>query len=362
MPAGQDGAVPFTAPVPLGHYRAYLLGAEVDGQSVPVAQASSPQIQVVPCPVGMVCTPPADGSDERFYYDTDAIGSVRQITNDAGAVVARYDYTPFGEEVVTPPVQDPRRFAGKEWDAESHLNYFGTRYFAANLGRFASVDPLSADLLRAVDPQRWNRYTYGLNNPLRYEDPDGRDVLVVNFPFGAFGVGHVGIAAVDPRTGRVKYGGFNPVTPGSPLDVGQVVPVALSLTIGANGRPTAESLAVLKAVLAKAEGQSSAGVNVAYIRTSDTATQALSDYIELRRSKPGVYCLLGSNCQDFVQGALGAAGINIYEGAGLVNMLPNVFFLRYVVPIAYHDLLPRANVTTHETLCASGTTECWSQP
>ncbi len=25
------------------------------------------------------------------------------------------------------------------------------------------------------NPQRWNRYTYGLNNPLKYVDPDGKD-------------------------------------------------------------------------------------------------------------------------------------------------------------------------------------------
>jgi hypothetical protein len=28
-----------------------------------------------------------------------------------------------------------------------------------------------------VEPQRWNRYAYGRNNPLRYVDPDGRDIF-----------------------------------------------------------------------------------------------------------------------------------------------------------------------------------------
>lgn len=26
-----------------------------------------------------------------------------------------------------------------------------------------------------LDPQRWNKYTYALNNPVRYVDPDGED-------------------------------------------------------------------------------------------------------------------------------------------------------------------------------------------
>lgn len=40
-------------------------------------------------------------------------------------------------------------------------------------GRFLSVDPTweSADL---GTPQSWNRYSYVLNNPVRYTDPDGR--------------------------------------------------------------------------------------------------------------------------------------------------------------------------------------------
>jgi len=36
------------------------------------------------------------------------------------------------------------------------------------------VDPLGASAKR-VDPQTMNRYTYALNNPLRYVDPDGLD-------------------------------------------------------------------------------------------------------------------------------------------------------------------------------------------
>ena len=40
------------------------------------------------------------------------------------------------------------------------------------MGRFTTVDPLGASA-RVVNPQTFNRYTYVLNNPLRYVDPDG---------------------------------------------------------------------------------------------------------------------------------------------------------------------------------------------
>ncbi|MES1258527.1 MAG: RHS repeat-associated core domain-containing protein, partial [Acidobacteriota bacterium] len=63
-------------------------------------------------------------------------------------------------------------FTGKERDAESGLDYFGARYFSGAQGRFTSPDPLLSSG-RPWDPQSWNRYAYGLNNPLRYTDPTG---------------------------------------------------------------------------------------------------------------------------------------------------------------------------------------------
>src|SRR5438270_4479277 len=43
---------------------------------------------------------------------------------------------------------------------------------AARRGRLTSPDPLMASA-KTSNPQTWNRYTYGLNNPLRFTDPTG---------------------------------------------------------------------------------------------------------------------------------------------------------------------------------------------
>lgn len=67
------------------------------------------------------------------------------------------------------------KFTGKERDTESGLDYFGARYDASNLGRYMTPDPLMASG-HASDPQTWNRYTYALDNPLRFVDPDGMEV------------------------------------------------------------------------------------------------------------------------------------------------------------------------------------------
>ena len=113
--------------------------------------------------------------DQVQYYHTDAIGSVRAITDSAAQLVARYDYLPFGDEWLAPPVQDSRLFAGQERDPETDFDYFGARYFSANVGRFTTVDPVLNVDASLLDPQRWNAYAYTRNNPLRLVDPDGRD-------------------------------------------------------------------------------------------------------------------------------------------------------------------------------------------
>jgi RHS repeat-associated protein len=111
------------------------------------------------------------------YYHVDAVGSVRAVTDASGAVVRRHDYFPFGEEWNPLPVSgDARRFTGKERDAETALDYFGARYYGARTARFTTVDPVFTWEENLADPQRWNRYAYVRNNPLRYTDPDGRQI------------------------------------------------------------------------------------------------------------------------------------------------------------------------------------------
>ncbi len=65
----------------------------------------------------------------------------------------------------------------KERDIEIGLDYFEARYYASVQGRFTSVDPENIGAY-AGNPQTWNGYTYGLNNPTLYRDPDGLKVRI----------------------------------------------------------------------------------------------------------------------------------------------------------------------------------------
>lgn len=73
---------------------------------------------------------------------------------------------------------DPNHFKwnGKELDAETGLYYFGARYYSPGLGRFTSPDPTILSGQRMFDPQQWNMYSIARNNPLKYTDPDGREL------------------------------------------------------------------------------------------------------------------------------------------------------------------------------------------
>src|SRR5262245_46770657 len=116
----------------------------------------------------------AHAGERILTVHTDAAGTLRVLTDQAGNVVERHDYLPFGEEwcqvqiCASVAAGQTKRFTGKERDFETGLDYFGARYMRANLGRFTSVDPGQKTAETLLDPQRWNRYGYGLNNPFRY--------------------------------------------------------------------------------------------------------------------------------------------------------------------------------------------------
>lgn len=124
------------------------------------------------------------------YLTTDTLGTPRIITgtninNESGGVINRHDYLPFGEEVgagiggrttgqgYSQPDGVRQNFTGSERDDETGLDFMQARYYANIQGRFMSVDPVVGLL---SNPQSLNRYSYGLNNPLKFVDPTGMTV------------------------------------------------------------------------------------------------------------------------------------------------------------------------------------------
>jgi len=62
--------------------------------------------------------------------------------------------------------------------ANASLDYLHARYYSPHLGRFFSVDPQNRYRAQG-NPQLWDRYTYTAGNPLKYIDPNGKDLKIV---------------------------------------------------------------------------------------------------------------------------------------------------------------------------------------
>jgi RHS repeat-associated protein len=130
----------------------------------------------------------ASANAEILWLVADQLGTPRMIFDKTGSLsnMKRHDYLPFGEELSAGVGQRSasqgygstdglrQKFTSKERDGESGLDYFMARHYQNAHGRFVSPDPLLASGRPAV-PQSWNRYTYVLNNPLKFVDPNGTE-------------------------------------------------------------------------------------------------------------------------------------------------------------------------------------------
>jgi RHS repeat-associated protein len=107
----------------------------------------------------------------KSWYHTDRQGSIRLMTDSSGAMVASYDYQPFGGiQSQTGAVSNERGYTGHFMDGESGLIYMNARYEDPTLARFVSADDTIGD---ATNPQDLNAYSYALNSPINNTDPTG---------------------------------------------------------------------------------------------------------------------------------------------------------------------------------------------
>ena len=118
---------------------------------------------------------------EESHYHLDHLGSTRVVTDGQGLESGSYTYWPFGE-LASSGRGDRLLFTGHERDfncpqgvcdpaARDDLDYMLARHYSPVVGRFLSVDPV---LGNTASPQSWNRYTYAMNGPLLFVDPDGQ--------------------------------------------------------------------------------------------------------------------------------------------------------------------------------------------
>ncbi len=105
------------------------------------------------------------------YVNQDSLGSTTLLTNASGTLDTSQLYMPFGQLSATDTVDLAEQFTGQRLDSLSQLYYYNARYYDPTIGRFISPDSMVPD---TTNPQAWNRYSYVVNNPLRYTDPTGQ--------------------------------------------------------------------------------------------------------------------------------------------------------------------------------------------
>jgi RHS repeat-associated protein len=125
-----------------------------------------------------------------YYLLGGHLGGTNVTANSSGAQISKLLYKPCplrctagvlrkGEtRYSTGTTPTTWRFTGQREDATIGLYYFNARYLDPQLGRFAQPDtivpePGDTSTGLSAGPQALNRYSYVLNNALRYTDPTG---------------------------------------------------------------------------------------------------------------------------------------------------------------------------------------------
>jgi RHS repeat-associated protein len=117
--------------------------------------------------------------DTMYYIHKDYLGSYDVITDEQGNVLERLSFDPWGRrrnptDWTYNSVPSSRLF-DRGYTGHEYLDIFGLinmngRVYDPWLGRFPSPDPF---VQAPGNNQSYNRYSYCLNNPLKYTDPSG---------------------------------------------------------------------------------------------------------------------------------------------------------------------------------------------
>ena len=102
-----------------------------------------------------------------YYIHSDHINTPRVVTDEAGNIVWKAHYTPFGRAIIEKAnITLNVRLQGQYYDQETNIHYNNYRYYDPDTGRYTTPDPLgvNGDL---------NNYVYANANPLQLTDSLG---------------------------------------------------------------------------------------------------------------------------------------------------------------------------------------------
>ncbi|MER7757357.1 DddA-like double-stranded DNA deaminase toxin [Kitasatospora sp. NPDC097643] len=126
------------------------------------------------------------GGGKLTYQIADHHGTGVLGIDSATLTETRRPNDPFGNPRGTQPSSwaGDKGFVGGTKDDVTGLTNLGARQYQPTTGRFLSLDPV----LDRADPQQWNGYAYGGNDPVNGADPSGE--FAIGGSFGGFGGFH----------------------------------------------------------------------------------------------------------------------------------------------------------------------------
>ncbi|WP_341939657.1 Lcl domain-containing protein [Marinimicrobium sp. C2-29] len=147
---------------------------------------------------------------QRYYIQTDHLGSPRAVTDSSGTVVKAIRYDSYGNitDDSNPDFQIPFGFAGGLRDAHTGLVRFGYRDYDPETGRWTARDPIG---FAGGDS---NLYGYALGDPVNFIDPLGLWSVGDPLPQGlvnasaGFGDGLLNAVTVGVWNGDAVRGGL----------------------------------------------------------------------------------------------------------------------------------------------------------
>jgi len=112
---------------------------------------------------------------EGEYFLGDAIGSVRQLTDDAGTVILAKSYQPFGSVYNSAGTANISYGFTGEWTDLNSMVYLRSRFYNPIIGRFLTKDSWQGDYYQPLTLNLWN---YVGSNPINFVDPSGMFLCV----------------------------------------------------------------------------------------------------------------------------------------------------------------------------------------
>ena len=187
--------------------RLYLNGGYYDAPTVLIKQGNSSSV---------------------YHILRDHLGSITHVLNSSGTVVQELSYDAWGRLrnpstfALYTPTNEPDLYLGRGYCGHEHLTGLGlinmnARLYDPLLGRFLSPDPY----VQMPDfSQSFNRYSYCLNNPLKYTDPSGElfgidDIIIIGAAIAGAYIG--GVTSNQGELNPFHWNYSNPLTYGGIL-------------------------------------------------------------------------------------------------------------------------------------------------